>query len=120
MFYTHNLKIILLDKDLNIIDNIEFLQKIKDIICKEITQICIWNGEKNNITIKWKLIELNNIQKNLMGDLFSSPIYDSDELIYAHTQQTIEKINSDYNIQFHISRMIGEKVICKNSVDYIK
>ena len=44
-----------------------------------------------------------------MGDLFSCPIYEKDSIIYQHTQQTVDSIRSKYKIEFHISRLIGDK-----------
>ena len=52
-----------------------------------------------------------------MGDLFSNPIYNFDSIIVNHTKQIISNINnkSNYNIKFYISKLIGDKTICKDS-----
>ena len=51
-----------------------------------------------------------------MGDLFASPIYEMDSLILKHIQTIISNIKSKYNIKFHLSRIIRDKHICKDSV----
>jgi len=53
-----------------------------------------------------------------MGDLFSYPIYDFDRIILQHTQETISNINCKYIVKFHISRILCDKKIDKNSVGF--
>lgn len=115
MNYTHNLKILLLDTNNSIIKDDIFLDEIKNILCQNNTNLIEWNGKPMNITIKWEKKELNIIDKYFMGDLFSNPIYNFDSLILNHTQQIISKINSKYIIKFHISRIICDKKICKDT-----
>ena len=57
-------------------------------------------------TIEWKRQSLNKIQSHFMGDLFASPIYEIDSIIYNHTKKTIDNIKSKYTIRFYISRLI--------------
>jgi hypothetical protein len=116
MEYTHNLKIILLDNINNIIEDDVILHEIKNVLCQNNTNIIEWNRKSKNITIKWDKKELSDINKHLMGDLFSYPIYDSDRIIVNHTQQTISKIHCKYKIHFYISKIIKDKTIDKNSV----
>ena len=121
MTYTHNLKIILFDKDDNIVEDEIFLDKIKNILCKLNIQETQWNGKNENIMIKWDRKKLNNINKHFMGDLFSEPIYNLDSIILNHTNEIISKIdnNSNYIIKFYISRLIGENKICPDSYGII-
>ena len=115
--YTHNLKIILVDSDGNIVLDNDFLDEIKRVLCQSNTKKTQWNGRNIDVMIQWRKKELNNIQKQFMGDLFTNPIYDSDRIIMNHTNQIISSVNNkyNYNIEFHISRVIGDKTICKDS-----
>ena len=115
--YTHNLKIILVDNSGNIILDNEFLEEIKNTLCQLNTKKVLWNNKKIDIIIEWHRKELNNIEKQFMGDLFSNPIYDYDSIIVDHTKQIIASINnkSNYNIRFYVSKLIGDKTICRDS-----
>ena len=115
--YTHNLKIILVDDSGNIILDNDFLDKIKNTLCQLNTKKVIWNGKNIDITIKWYRKELNNIEKHFIGDLYAIPAYNFDSIIVNHTNQIISNINnkSNYNIKFYISRLIGDKTICRDS-----
>lgn len=112
--YSHNLKIILVDINGNIVSDDEFLDEIKNALCQSNTKKVLWNGQNVEVIIKWHRKELNNIQKQFMGDLFTAPIYDSDSIIVNHTNQIISSYNS-YNIKFYISRVIGDKTVCKDT-----
>jgi hypothetical protein len=118
---THNLKIILVDVSGNIIEDDEFLDEIKNTLCFSNTKKVMWNGENMDITIKWHRKKLSNIQKHFMGDLYSNPAYDFDSIIFMHTNQIKSNIynKSNYNIKFYISRLIGDKTICKDSCIFI-
>ena len=113
--YTHNLKIILLDNNSNIVEDQFFLADIKNILSKSNTHPIEWNGKIENITIKWDKKRLTEIEKCLMGDLFSIPIYEMDSIILKHTENTISKINSKYIIKFYISRIISDKICSKDT-----
>lgn len=115
--YTHNLKIILIDSNGNIILDNDFLDEIKNTLCQLNTKKVQWNNKNTDITIKWDRKELNNIEKQFMGDLYSNPICNFDSIIVNHTNQIISNINntSNYNIKFYISRLIGDKTICRDS-----
>jgi hypothetical protein len=95
----------------------EFLEEIKNKLCELNTKKIEWNGEKIDVKIKCDRKELNNIEKQLMGDLYSNPAYNFDSIIVTHTTQIITSKNkkSNYNIKFYISKLIGDKTICKNS-----
>ena len=114
MEYTHNLKIILIENN-SIIEDKVVLDEIKSILSKNHTHKIEWNGRLPDITIKWDKMELNKINQELMGDLFSYPIYDFDTIILRHTQETISKINCKYIVKFYISRIIHDKKINKDS-----
>ena len=107
--YSHNLKLLFIDSSGNVVEDDRHLQVIKSILCGSLTHRIEWNGKFENITIKWDLKILDRIQTQFMGDLFSSPIYEMDSIIYKHTQKTIDGINSKYKILFYISRWIGDR-----------
>ena len=69
------------------------------------------------VTIKWCRKELNDIEKQFMGDLYSNPAYDFDSIIVNHVNQIISTINntSNYSIKFYISRLVADKTICRDS-----
>ena len=115
--YTHNLKIILVDTNGSIVSDNDFLDEIKNTLCQLNTKKIQWNSKNLDVTIKWHRKELNNIEKQFMGDLYSYPMYDFDSIIVNHTNQIISNINntSNYNIKFYISRLIGNKQVCGNS-----
>lgn len=115
--YTHNLKIILVDTNGNIVSDNDFLDEIKNTLCQLNTKKNQWNRTNLNVTIKWNRKELNNIENQFMGDLYSNPAYNFDSIIVNHTKQIISSINnkSNYNIKFYIYKIIGDKTICRDS-----
>jgi hypothetical protein len=120
MEYTHNLKIILIDNNNSIIEDNIILNEIKNILSKNHTHKIEFNGKIQNFTIKWDKKDLTEINQTLMGDLFSYPIYELDHIILHHTHETISNINCKYIIKFHISRLIYDKKINKNTCGLIK
>lgn len=119
MEFTHNLKILLLDNNSNIINDDFFLEEIKNILTNNNTHLLNWNGKKNSFSIKWNKINLNQLDRHFMGDLFSHPIYEMDSIILNHTEKTISQINSKYIIRFHISRICCDKICSTNSSGYV-
>lgn len=115
--YTHNIKIILVDTNENIVTNNDFLDEIKNVLCQSNTKNIRWNMQNIKITLQWEKKELNNIEKHLMGDLFLNSIYDYDSIIVNHTTQTISSVNnkSNYSVKFYITRCIGDKKVCSDS-----
>lgn len=113
--YTHNLKIIMIDGDGNIVLDNEILDEIKNALCQTNTKQIQWNGKKIDIILQWRRKELNKIQQQFMGDLFTNPMYDSDSIIVNHVSQVISSAKHNYDIKFYISRVIGDKTICKDS-----
>jgi hypothetical protein len=119
MEFTHNLKIILLDSNNNIIEDKITLDEIKNVLTTNNTHLIEWNGILHTISIKWDKVILNEINQVFMGDLFSSPIYDFDKIILNHTRETISKIECKYKISFYISRILKNKIVDKNSIGLI-
>ena len=115
--YSHNLKIILVDACGNIILDGDFLDEIKNALSLTNTIKTHWNGKKIDITIKWCRRQLNGIETHFMGDLFSNPAYEIDSIIVNHVAQIISNINNTSNciVKFHISRLVGDRTICKNT-----
>ena len=110
MNYTHNLNIVFADTSGNIIEDEEYMDEIKKIFCEPQSHIISWTQMRGIYTILWTRKKLDTLQRHFMGDLFSCPIYEKDSIIYKHTQKTINSIpNPKYKIQFHISRVIGDK-----------
>jgi hypothetical protein len=105
----------MVDSDGNIVLDNEFLDEIKNMLCQTNTKKVQWNGQNIDIILQWRRKELNNIQKQFMGDLFTNPIYDFDSIIVNHVSQVISSAKHNYDIKFYISRVIGDKTICKDS-----
>jgi hypothetical protein len=119
MIYSHNLKVLLLDKLKNIVEDELVLNEIKDVLSKSNTISLVWNGKFENITINWERQQLSKMQGYFMGDLFANPIYEYDSIILNHTKEVISKIECKYIIKFYISRIIGDRIINKDSVGYV-
>lgn len=111
--YSHNLKILLLDDDGNFIEDKEFLDTIKNKLCKTNTIKLEWSGKLMDISIKWDRKLLTKVNAYFMGDLFSEPIYEQDSIIASHVEKIISSINTDkkYNIEFYIHRFTRDTVI---------
>jgi len=115
--YTHNLKIILLTPAGNIILDGDFLDEIKNALCLTNTIKTHWNGKKIDVTIKWCRKQLNGIETQFMGDLFSNPAYEIDSIIVNHVAEIISNINNTSNciVKFHMTRLVGDRTICKDT-----
>lgn len=113
--YTHNLKIILLDDKNNIVQDNDILEEIKNKFTEENRHCLMWNGIPSYFLIRWNKVNLNKVDTHFMGDLFSSPIYEMDSIIMAHTQKTIDLVPTKYNVKFYISRLTCDKKICTNT-----
>lgn len=115
--YTHNLKMLLIDTDGNIILENEFLDNIKNTLCQSHTKQVVWNNTNLDVTINWHRKQLNDFEKHLMGDLFCNSIYDFDSVIINHAIKVISSIpnQSNYKIKIYMSRIIGDKTICAGS-----
>ena len=111
MLYSHNLKIVLLGDDGNIIEDKDFLDMIKNKLCKMNTIKLEYNGKPFDVSIKWDRKSLTNVNAYFMGDLFSEPVYEQDSIISKHVEQIISSVNIDkkYNIEFYIHRLIRDR-----------
>ena len=122
--YTHNLKLVVVDDEDNIVVD-ETIELIKSCFIQENTHKILWNNTNEKYTIKWDMIQLDKLNSQFMGDLFSCPIYNFDSIIIEHIQKTIRnvskicKLDDNYKIKFHLSRIAGDKTICKNSYGLI-
>ena len=116
---THNLKLLFVDEDGNIIEDEKYMDEIKTIFNEPHSHIMEVNIKRELYTIEWKRQPLNKIQSHFMGDLFASPIYEKDCIIYNHTKKTINHIKSKYKIYFYISRLIGNRQIIPDLIGFI-
>ena len=122
MEFTHNLKLLLVDKEKKVVMEDEaFLDEIKDILCQNNTCILDWNGKTQPFTYQWHKRNLTEVESQLMGDLFSRPIYEFDTILVRHVEQILSKIvNQEYTIVFYVTRLIGDKRISSDSAGTIK
>ena len=105
--YTHDLRLILVDKNNNnIVEDNAILNKIKKIFTKKHTHEISYNEELQEVTIKWYRVGLSEIKKICMGDLCYKSIY-NDEAVLRHTEATIANIKCKYDIRFHISKSVA-------------
>jgi hypothetical protein len=109
MNYTHNLKLLFIDEFGDIIEDEKYMDEIKTIFNEPQSHIIEMNIKREVYTIEWKRQSFSKIQSHFMGDLLSSPIYESDSIIYTHTKKTINNIKSKYKIHFYISRLIRNR-----------
>lgn len=119
MNYTHNLKVLLFDADNKLVEDQNVLNEMKNILCQNNTVDVLWNEKYQSVTIKWDKIELGEISKHLIGDLFACPVYGVDTIILQHTKSVISKIkhmyDNKYTIAFHVSGIIGDRKIISDS-----
>jgi hypothetical protein len=113
--YTHNLNIILVDANNNIVSNDGFLDEIKNTLCRPNTV----KIQGLDVTLTWHRLELTNIEKQFMGDLCTNAAYSIDSLIVNHTKHIISGINNElgYRIKIHISKpvVLRSPSICQDS-----
>lgn len=117
--YTHNLKLLFVDNNGNIIDDEIHMNEIKTIFNEPQSCILEYNQKRNVFTIEWKQIQLNKIQTQFMGDLFTNPIYEKDSIIYRHTKKIINNIKCKYRIVFYISRLIADIHYIPDFIDFV-
>lgn len=115
--FAHNLNILLVDANNNIVLDNDFLDEIKTVLCQSNTRV-VGNMK---ITIQWNKKELNNVEKHFMGDLFLNSIYSSDDVIINHTTQLISQIKNpfNYSVRFYIHKLVGSHQICGDSYGII-
>jgi hypothetical protein len=118
--YTHNLNIVFVDASGNIVEDEEYMDEIKKIFCEPQSHTISWTQKRAIYTILWTRKKLDTLQRHVMGDLFSYPIYEKDSIILIHTQKTINSIpNPKYKIRFHISRVAGDKQTIPDFIGFI-
>jgi hypothetical protein len=114
---THNLKIIFLDTNNKVVEDVDFLQEIQSVLQQEKTHILEWNGKQQPFTIRWDKRSLDEIDKHFVGELFARPAYHQDSIIIEHTEKTLASIHAHlhgYEIRFYISRLLGDTRMLEN------
>ena len=107
--YSHNLNILLVDNNNNIIENKILLQQIYDeFVDKPITHIF---DMKYEICLYWKKVDTKN---KFIGNLFIRSLY-SDNVLYETTKKILNEIenklkknipNKNWKIIFYISKLL--------------
>ena len=97
--YTHNLQIKVVDDDDNEIECPVIVREIKRRLHRiKYTHILNVNGHALTCTMLWKWCPLSKYNSLFIGDLFSSPIYRHDSIVYSHTNASIRKIERDLKL----------------------
>ena len=97
--FTHNLKILIIDTNDDIVEDTELLNKIKEKLTNSYTHSIFTPPNTQHpwvITVKWELQSLTKIQSHFMGDLFSQPSYSLDSVIYEHTEKTLKQLEKEF------------------------
>jgi len=109
--FTHNLKVLIFNKNNDLVEDVNLLREIKSMLQKKYTYII----KSYELTVQWELKELNKLQIHFMGDLFTSSKCESDSIMYEHMENTLHDIEKELKmndkIRFHISRMPTNKLI---------
>ena len=110
--YSHNLNILIVDENDNIIDNKILLQSIYDeFVNKTIIKEAEAFNKKYVIHLHWKKID---IQSKFIGDLFIRSLY-SDNILHNTTKKILYEIenklkkettNKNWKIIFYISKLL--------------
>lgn len=120
MKFTHNMKVLVIDPQENIVENAELLYLIKEKLREPYTQIITIPNISHQwkVTVFWEFKPLTKLQSYFMGDLFACPSYSFENLIYEHTEKRLKQIevqlkneglcNIQDKIRFHISKMPDE------------
>ena len=109
--FTHNLKVLIFDKNNDVVEDENLLREIKEKLQNKRTYII----KTLHVAMKWEIKKLNKIQTHFMGDLFTSASYEADSIIYEHMENTLKDIEKELNIinkkiRFHITRMPVDKI----------
>ena len=111
---THNLHILVNSFYKDDINKIILENIYEEIANKEIRKNILWMGKNIDTFIYWKKEQINEIEANFMGDLFTCPIH-CDSLLYELTKDSLEEIEqkvkinlfyNEWNIIFHISKKL--------------
>jgi len=127
MKFTHNMKILVIDPEENIVEDEELLDLIKEKLREPYTQIITIPNISHQwkVTVFWEFKRLTKLQSYFMGDLFACPSYSFENLIYEHTEKTLREIelelknkglcNIQHRIRFHISKMPDEMCVLREN-----
>ena len=127
MKFTHNMKVLVIDSEENMVEDEELLYIIKEKLSEPYTQmITIPNiSHQWKVTVNWEFKPLSKLQSYFMGDLFACPSYSFENLIYEHTEKTLKQIevqlkneglcNIQDRIRFYISKMPDEMCILREN-----
>ena len=99
MMYTHIMNVAIWSSEENkIIDNCDLLNELKNaIVGKELIESVPLNNKYDiEMNLKWRIAEwIHPYNKLIGGNLITDAIhYDSDDLIYLHTQRILEGIEN--------------------------
>ena len=120
MKFTHNMKVLLIDEEDNIVEDAELLYIIKEKLNQPNTQMIMISpiNHQWKVTVNWEYKNISKLQSYFMGDLFACPSHSFDNLIYEHTEKTMKEIEVElkteglcdinHKIRFHISKMPDE------------
>ena len=127
MKFTHNMKVLVIDSEENMVEDEELLYIIKEKLSEPYTQmITIPNiSHQWKVTVNWEFKPLSKLQSYFMGDLFACPSYSFENLIYEHTEKTLKQIEVElktnglcelhHRIRFHISKMPDEMCVLREN-----
>ena len=131
MNYSHILTIQIWSEKNNITTNYgNILNRVKSVITDDIqTQEINCNGKKELITILWKPINWNTLNNALYNsNIVTDSFYIKDEIIYQHTKQMLEEIETrlaiekkfdcDYKIKFSIVKPVSQNQN-ENSIEFL-
>lgn len=113
--HTHNLQILIVDEENNVINNETLLEEIySEFANKHIMKPVEMFDQDFIIYVYWEIKSITKIQKHLMGPLFIASMH-SDKVLYEFTkillgdiETKIKNKQSDKNwkIAFHISKLL--------------
>lgn len=115
--FTHNLKIIILDNNDNIIDNPLLLANVYDEITNKIIKKSVITAiGQYEIFAFWEKCPITKLEENFMGDLFTKSAH-TDGATYQLTRCILHEIeeklklsnnNNDWKLSFHIYKIIDD------------
>ena len=120
MKFTHNMKILLIDAENNMVEDDELLCIIKEKLQHPFTQTIMIPPINHpwKVILKWEWKTLTKLQSYFMGDLFACAFHSFDNITYQHTEKTLKEIEVElknkglchinHRIRFHISKMPDE------------
>jgi hypothetical protein len=113
--YTHNLNILIVDENENIIEDKILLESIyNEFDNKLITKQGKILNRMFEIKMYWNRLSLTNIQGKFMGELFIKSLH-SDKVLYETTKRFLSEIenklkinskNKNWKIIFHMSKLL--------------